>query len=471
MAVAAWLAAEVSGLLWVPSRRGFALRATVEASPSGSAVTGKGPAWFEAAVAASSEAGEAVGASRALGRAILAKHPELVPNARAEAWRFTDLSGLFWSRDVEGSAGDRPTGDEWWVPAWGDSVCVVVDGVVDPRLSRNLGARDDVFVGSIADAPEEFASQLSAAPIEVELETANARGALGSAPWAALNAACLSDAAVVSIRGDARASVHFVHVSTEPRLAHPRLIVQAKDRAHLELHQTFASLVDGTFVNSRTTLDIDDDAKLDHVYAAVHEGDATHVEACTAAVRGVYASVAVSVGGAGRFGFDVELARSEATANLACLVLAGGSDRVDLRTQLRHEVPRAISNQDARLVVADQASAVFKGRIRVPQQAQQTDATQLCRSALLSDDATCTVMPSLEIIADDVKCAHGATVADLDGDALFFLQSRGLPTDAARALLVTGFCDSLLEALPDSTNPKLRHKIKAYIADLVKLQR
>jgi Fe-S cluster assembly scaffold protein SufB len=102
-------------------------------------------------------------------------------------------------------------------------------------------------------------------------------------------------------------------------------------------------------------------------------------------------------------------------------------------------------------VVAEEAGrSVFNGAVRVPRAAQRTDAAQLSRSLLLSDRARVDTKPELEIVADDVRCAHGATVSRLQQDELFYLQSRGIAADQAARLLLRGFCEEVLRELPPS---------------------
>jgi Fe-S cluster assembly protein SufD len=98
-------------------------------------------------------------------------------------------------------------------------------------------------------------------------------------------------------------------------------------------------------------------------------------------------------------------------------------------------------------VVAGHAHAVFQGRIRVAPDAQKTDARQSSRNLLLSAAAAADTKPELEILADDVKCSHGATVGDLDRDALFYLQARGVDEADARAILIDAFLNELIEGI------------------------
>ena len=137
-------------------------------------------------------------------------------------------------------------------------------------------------------------------------------------------------------------------------------------------------------------------------------------------------------------------------------------------SQVQHLAPDCSSEQRIRCVAGGRSEAIFKGRINVPQAAQRTDAQQLCRSLLLSDTATVNVMPSLEVVADDVSCTHGATVADLDGDALFYLLARGIPRAMARELLVRAFVAEVLGPsgeLPPALGASVRARLEDYGAE------
>ncbi|KAH8043888.1 hypothetical protein JL722_14968 [Aureococcus anophagefferens] len=128
-----------------------------------------------------------------------------------------------------------------------------------------------------------------------------------------------------------------------------------------------------------------------------------------------------------------------APARLHVVHLGAGDQNLDLRTALRHTAGDAESVQDIRNVAGERAKLTFKGRIAVPVTGQKTNADQICKSLLLDDGATVNAMPSLEIVADDVKCTHGATIADLDEEGPFYLNSRMLSEKDARKLLLA-FC-------------------------------
>jgi Fe-S cluster assembly protein SufD len=121
------------------------------------------------------------------------------------------------------------------------------------------------------------------------------------------------------------------------------------------------------------------------------------------------------------------------------IYVAGKGQHVDHHTSIDHAKPHCSSRELYKGILDDDAQAVFNGRIKVRPDAQKTDSQQSNKNLLLSDEAVVNTNPQLEIYADDVKCAHGATIGQLDADALFYLRSRGIDEEAARSLLVHGF--------------------------------
>lgn len=127
--------------------------------------------------------------------------------------------------------------------------------------------------------------------------------------------------------------------------------------------------------------------------------------------------------------------------------LLGGESHTDVTMTLDHSVPNCESSQTFRNVICDRARGVFQGQIKVASIAQKTDARMACNTLLLSDDGDFSCKPELEIFADDVQCAHGATVTDIDDNHLFYMRARGISEKKARALLVKAFIAEIVEEL------------------------
>ena len=145
--------------------------------------------------------------------------------------------------------------------------------------------------------------------------------------------------------------------------------------------------------------------------------------------------------------------------------LLAGDSHTDVTLTLGHTVPNTTSKEIVRNVVLNRARGVFQGQIRVAQIAQKTDAQMACNTLLLSDDGEFSAKPELEIFADDVICAHGATVIDIDHNHLFYLMARGITEKSARALLVNGFVDELIDELE---NEELVEALEALIEQWLK---
>lgn len=143
----------------------------------------------------------------------------------------------------------------------------------------------------------------------------------------------------------------------------------------------------------------------------------------------------------------VTTAGSGSDLTLRGVNLLGGESHTDVTLTLGHDVPDTTSTEIIRSVVFDRARGVFQGMIRVAPDAQKTDARMACNTLLMSDDAEFSVKPELEIFADDVQCAHGATVTDIDRHHLYYLMARGVPRKQARGLLINAFVAELVEEL------------------------
>lgn len=157
-----------------------------------------------------------------------------------------------------------------------------------------------------------------------------------------------------------------------------------------------------------------------------------------------------AVGGWGLSRLEPRVCQLEGAAQtrLRALQLVDGQELADTHSQVSFGGPEGELDQLHKVVADGAGRSVFNGAVRVPRQAQQTNAAQLSRSLLLSERARVDTKPELEIVADDVKCAHGATVSRLQQNELFYLQSRGIAADQASKLLLRGYCEEVLRELP-----------------------
>ncbi|GFP85161.1 protein abci7 chloroplastic [Phtheirospermum japonicum] len=182
--------------------------------------------------------------------------------------------------------------------------------------------------------------------------------------------------------------------------------------------------------------------------------------------KSVYELSEVSTGGKlSRHNLHVQQEGTDTVTELSTFHLSIGDQIQDLHSKLILDHPRGVSRQLHKCIVAhSQGQAVFDGNVQVNRDAQQTDAGQLTRSLLLQPRATVNVKPNLQIIADDVKCSHGAAISDLEENQLFYFQARGIDIEAARRALISSFAAEVIERFPDTC---VRKKVEGLIGTLL----
>jgi Fe-S cluster assembly protein SufD len=201
------------------------------------------------------------------------------------------------------------------------------------------------------------------------------------------------------------------------------------------------------FTNAVTEIVLGENANLDHCKIQ-QEGDAASHLAATQVRQhrsSRFSSHFVSLGGnlvRNEIGVFLDGEGCETTLN--GLYMASETQHVDNRTTIDHAKPHCVSHELYKGILDGKAHGVFNGKIYVHQDAQKTDAKQTNQTLLLSDDAVINTKPQLEIFADDVKCTHGATVGQLDDNAIFYLRSRGIDAEAARSLLTFAFANDII---------------------------
>ena len=161
-----------------------------------------------------------------------------------------------------------------------------------------------------------------------------------------------------------------------------------------------------------------------------------------------------------RLEVTIALDGENAQADLSGVAVLGGNAHSDVTTLVRHLVGRTRSSQLFKNVAGDKSRAVYQGKVAVAPHADGVDSRQTAKAMLLSPHAEADLKPELEILADDVKCAHGAAVGDLDAESLFYLRARGIPESEARALLIHAFLE---EALAGITHEVAREQVRAAV--------
>jgi len=215
-------------------------------------------------------------------------------------------------------------------------------------------------------------------------------------------------------------------------------------------------------------IEVSDGGQLIGLIAQAADADATVTQLYRIRLgAGARAALTITSHGAayGRIVLDVHLA-DDADFHLGGALVAGSGQTLELLTFMRHNGPAATSRQDVRAVAGGLGVTSYLGQVAVARDAQKTDAAQSFKALLLDRGATANAKPELEIFADDVKCAHGASVGELDKVALFYLQSRGLAPRSAEALLAAAFVDDALVRLAedDAVRMALAARLETLVA-------
>jgi Fe-S cluster assembly protein SufD len=234
----------------------------------------------------------------------------------------------------------------------------------------------------------------------------------------------------------------------DPLVRHRRLLVVAGRNSQATLCETYSGQPGVSyFTNAVTEIVLDEGAILDH-YKVQQEGDGAFHVATTQVQLGRssnFSSHNLTFGGRlTRNNVNAYLGGEGGECTLNGLYLGDGERLIDNHTRIDHAKPHCASHELYKGVLDGKSRGVFAGRIYVHQDAQKTDAKQTNQTLLLSDDAVIDTKPQLEIFADDVKCTHGATVGQLDAESVFYLRSRGIGKDEARALLTFAFANDVV---------------------------
>lgn len=385
---------------------------------------------------------------------------EGLPTVHHEDWHYTNL-GIVAKKTLSPAA--AVAGTALPATAFAGPLLSLVNGRLDRAGSDLDGLPAGIRLQTLAD--------LTAAD-EARLRPLFLSDA--GAATEALNMAELQDAVILTVERNAAIAapvlVRHVLVADGEQVAHPRLLVLVEDGAALTLVEQFGGVAGSaapakalSWINPVRTFSVGANAALQLVTlieedaAAIHTGAAAVTLARDARLHGW---TLLSGGQIARQEFRVTFAGKGAEAEIRGATLGRGAQSLSIFTVFDHAVPHTESRQIFRSVMDKGGKSAYQGRVIVREDAQKTDASQSSRNLLLDRSAEAATKPELEIYADDVKCAHGATVGQLDADMLFYLEARGIAPDVARGMLVEAFVASVIEDVPVPD-------VAAYIAHVV----
>lgn len=380
-----------------------------------------------------------------------------VPTTRHEEWKYLSLRALgeqsfagayplnLYREDLEGS----PLSD------LNATTLTFVNGFYAPELSSEYAEQGGAFVGTLVQGAEAFPEIVTE---HLGQLAGNFEGKLGEfldAPFVALNDAHLGEGAFVFVPKGiaAKTTIHLRFITKtlgRALAAYPRVLIVLERGAKAQIVESYIGLGGEAFVDSVSEVYLAEEAKLDHVRLQEESGETIHISRTQFVQEGTSRlhSVNVSFGAKiARNDVDLDLRGEYTESRLDGVYVGLGDQAIDNHTRIDHAKPNCNSFEVYKGILDGNATGVFNGKIFVYEDAQKTDAKQTNKALLLSPNASLNTKPQLEIFADDVKCTHGATVGQIREDALFYLRSRGVPVNEAKALLVYAFAAEVLERI------------------------
>jgi len=389
------------------------------------------------------------------------------PSKKEEAWKYTSLKSVLKPNYSLTSKKEHSLEfknvKKYFLHDIDTYKVVFVDGVYSSFLSETTHDGLDVCLLSSALSKNKYK-----AIIEAYFNKVAPKESLAS-----LNTAFAKEGAYINIPKNKEVDkpIEIINFSTgneDALMVQPRNLIIVGENAHVQIIERHQSLTDNAVLtNAVTEIFADKRAFVDYYKIQNDNHNASLID------NTYIAQEQASIASVHTFSFGGKLTRNnlQFTQNgercdsiLKGISILNDKQHVDHNTMVHHAVPNCESHQDYKGIFADQSTGVFNGKVIVEKEAQKTNAFQQNNNILLSDKATINAKPQLEIFADDVKCSHGCTIGQLDEDALFYLRSRGIGKEAAKALLVYAFANNVLESVKI---PQLKSRINKLIANKI----
>lgn len=388
------------------------------------------------------------------------------PSKKEEAWKFTSLNALlktdfsiFPKATDEGIAFNEVK--KYFLNDTDTYKLVFINGVFSSHLSSTTHDGLDICLMS---------SALSKPKYKMIIDTYYNQIADQQDSLTALNTAYAAEGAFINIPKSKVVAkpieiIYFTTSEDKAMFVQPRNLIVVAENAHVQILERHQNLTASTVLtNAVTEIFAHKRAIVDYYKLQNDTQDANLVDN-TYIVQKQESRVSVHT-----FSFGGKITRNNLNfyqrgeridSTLKGITLIGGKQHVDHYTLVDHIEPNCESHQNYKGIYDDQASSAFNGKIYVHSEAQKTDAFQQNNNVLLSDKAVVNTKPQLEIFADDVKCSHGCTIGQLDHEALFYMQQRGIPKKEAKALLMYAFTDEVMSSIKI---PDLKKRISNVIA-------
>jgi len=385
------------------------------------------------------------------------------PTIRHEEWKYSNVSNLikqtfdFHTK----TAFNQSDLDKIPLPHLNGNVLYFINGVYNAELSQIATPENKLRVIPFSEALAHHTELIDGyfgkyANYEIDAFTA-------------LNTALANDGVVVQVADNKIveepiilrfiSDVRLANVGSQPR----NLIIVGKN-SQVKIAEAYRTVGDNAaFVNTVTEIIVDESAMVDYYKVQSESDKSYHIGTTQVYQKGrsyFYSATATLNGGFVRNNLNVVLDGEHIESHLFGLYVPNGKQHVDNHTVVDHRKPNCESHELYKGILMDKSTGVFNGKIFVREDAQKTNAYQNCRNVVTSDEATMNTKPQLEIWADDVKCSHGTTTGQLNNEAIFYMQSRGIPKKEAIRLQLLAFAQDVVTQIKIDS-------IREYIEELI----
>jgi Fe-S cluster assembly protein SufD len=369
------------------------------------------------------------------------------PTIRHEEWKYSNVKAMIGQAYTfdEGKALMAEDLGTLQIPNLEGNILYFVNGHYRPDLSQIVSPATHLQIRSFAEAQQTDAETIA-------LHFSRYADFQDSA-FTALNTAFAHDGVFIRVPDNKTVEEPvIVRYITDARLqnvaSQPRNLMVIGRNAEVKIAESYRTLgTNAAFNNVVTEVVVAADARVEH-YRMQNDGPQTNHIARTQvsqADNSHYYNATITLnGGFVRNDLNIVLNGQHCEAFMYGLYMPNGTQHVDNHTLVDHAMPNSYSSELYKGILNDRGTGVFNGKIYVRPDAQKTNAYQSCKNVVLSPDASMNTKPQLEIYADDVKCSHGTTTGKLNEEALFYLQSRGIPKEAARTLLLYAFAEEVV---------------------------
>ncbi|MGH1366057.1 MAG: Fe-S cluster assembly protein SufD [Calditrichia bacterium] len=392
------------------------------------------------------------------------------PSNRHEEWKYTNVTPLLKEEFEMGVEGKVIAADvaQFTYDDFNENVLVFVNGHYSAELSRCESLGNGVSVKNLSRSLHDDDSSLKDHLFNY--------ASFDDEAFTALNTAFTQDGTVIIVddNADIKNPLQLLYLSDareEGTFNNPRNLVVAGTNSRIKIVETFHALGDKpVFNNVVTEAVVAEGGNVEYIRIQEENTNSFHI--CNfqteLAKSSNFSLLNFDLGSRlVRNNLGIRLGARDIEAHLIGFYMGTGNQHMDSHTTIDHAMPNCLSNELYKGVLGGKARGVFNGKVFVRKDAQKTNAYQTNQAMLLTDTAGVDTKPQLEIYADDVKCSHGATVGQMDEEAVFYLRSRGIPEEVARAQLQYAFASDVFNYVSiESVRNRLDEKVLARFANL-----